>query len=162
MFDSPFRYSVSTNLTCLLPKPGGGERAHRPSGLCCTSCGAARARFLDSAVRGCSALQLAIHGGLLQEVGVILGEPTTLVQWDLQKFNDSICVRHLLRLGAECGFSMRVAVVDLQVHLGWRPCVGLALFAQPQTVQQVFPCVCEKYVVRIPGEGSQVGAVGHG
>ena len=60
-------------------------------------------------------------------MGVILGESTTTVQWDLQKFHDFIGVRHLLRLGAECGFSMRVAVVDLQVHLGWRPCVGLAL-----------------------------------
>ena len=81
---------------------------------------AARARFWDSAVRGCSALQSAIRRRLLQEVGVILYESTASVYWDLQKFYDSIDVRHLLRLEAECCFPMTVAVVDLQVHLGRR------------------------------------------
>ena len=54
--------------------------------------------------------------------------------WDLQKFYDSIDVRRLLRLGAECGFSERVAVVDLQVHLGLRAPRGACAFAKPQIV----------------------------
>ena len=51
---------------------------------------------------------------------VILGESTASVCWDLQKFYGSIDVRQLLRCRAECGFPMRVAVVDLQVHFGLR------------------------------------------
>ena len=51
---------------------------------------------------------------------VILCESTASVYWDLQKVYDPVSVRQLLRLGAECGFPMRVAVVDLEVHLGLR------------------------------------------
>ena len=47
---------------------------------------------------------------------------------DLQKFYDSICVSHFLRLRAECGFPVRVAVVDPQVHLGLRA----GAFAKPK------------------------------
>ena len=114
-----------TNLTCLLPKPGGGERPIVLRSLLhvlWSSChadairawDAARARFWDSAVRGCSALQFAIRRRLLQDIGVILGESTASVSWDLQKFHDFIDVRQLLRLGAEFGFPMGVVVVDLQ------------------------------------------------
>ena len=56
--------------------------------------------------------------GLLQEVGVLLGESTASLYWDLLKFCDSIDARHP-RVEAECGFPMRVAVVDLQVHSPW-------------------------------------------
>ena len=96
-----------TNLICLLPKPGGGERPTVLQSLphvLWSSCDAdanrawdaARARFWDSAVRGCSALQFATRRRLLQEVVVILGESTASVYWDLPS---------------------RVAVVDLQVSL---------------------------------------------
>ena len=56
---------------------------------------------------------------------VNLGESMASVHWDLQKFYDSVVVRP----GTECGFPMRVAAVDLQVHagakgpaFGWRVC----------------------------------------
>ena len=89
--------------------------------------------------------------------------------WDLQKFYDSIDVSHLLRLGAERRFPMRVAVVDLQVHLGLRALRWAGAFCQAtdrgkqhSDGQQVWHCVCEKKTVRYPGGGSQVGAVGQG
>ena len=76
-----------TNLICLLPKPGGGERPTVLQSLLhvvWSSChadairalDAAGARFWDSAVRGCSSLQFAIRRRLLQEVGVTLDEST--------------------------------------------------------------------------------------
>ena len=77
-----------TNLICLLPKPGGEGPIVLESVLhvLWSSChaesirewDAARARFWDSAVRGCS-LQFAIRRRLLQEVGAILGESTASV-----------------------------------------------------------------------------------
>ena len=75
-----------TNLTCLLPKPGGGERPivlqsllHVLWGSChadlIRSWDAARARFWDSAVRGCSARSSQFAGGFCKWC-VILGEST--------------------------------------------------------------------------------------
>ena len=82
------------------------------------------------------------------------------VCWDHHKFDDSIDVRHSLRLGAECGFPMRVAVVDLQVHLGLR---ALRWVCQAtDRGKQHLGCVCEKHGVRISGGGSQGGAAGQG
>ena len=63
-----------------------------------------------------------------------MGETTASVYWDHQKFYDPIDVRHLLRLGAGCGFSMRVAVVDLQVHLRLRALRFAGAFAKPRIV----------------------------
>ena len=70
---------------------------------------------------------------------VILDESTSSVYWDLQKFCDSIDVRHLLRLGAECCFPRRVAVVDLQVHLGLRALRWAGASAKPQLVANSIP-----------------------
>ena len=130
-----------TDLICLLPKPGGGERSIVLQSLLhvsWSSCRAdsirswdvARTRFCDSAVRGCSALQFTLRRRVLQEVGVIFGESTASVYWDLQKFYDSFDARQLLRLGAECGFPARV-VVDLQVHLGLGALRWAGAFAEP-------------------------------
>ena len=116
-----------TNLTWLLPKPGGGERpiVLRSPAACAAEqlpcrrnpcLDAARARFWDSAVRGCSALQCAIRRRLLQEGGGHC-ERVRGINWDLEKFYDSIDVRHLLRSVSECGFLLKVFVVDLQVRL---------------------------------------------
>ena len=117
-----------TNLMCLLPKPRGGERPIVFQSLphvLWSSCSADAMRR-----EGCSALQLAIRRRPLQEVEVILGESTASVCWDLQKFCDSIDVRHLLRLSVPMG----VAVVDLQVHLGLRALRCAGAFAKPQIV----------------------------
>ena len=85
---------------------------------------------------------------------VILCESTASVYWDLQKFYDPVSVRQLLRLGAECGFPMRVAVVDLEVHLGLRAlrwagafCRATAGRKQHTGGQQVLRCVREKHVM---------------
>ena len=113
-----------TNLTCLLEARG-------PScfSLCRRFCVAVatpnrsmiRMRpELGSGIPRSEAAVIAIRRRLLQEVGVVLGESTASANWDLQKFYDSIDVRLLLGLGAEHGFPIRVAVVDLQVHLGLR------------------------------------------
>ena len=97
--------------------------------------------------------------GLLQEVCVLLGESTASLYWDLLKFYDSIDARPH-RVGAECGFPMRVAVVDLKVHSPWVE--GTDCGKQHAGGQQVFQCVCEKDAARNPGGDSQVGAVGQG
>ena len=79
-----FLLQCLTNLSCLLPKPGGGERPIVLQSLLhvlWSSCHAesirgwdeARPRFWDSAVRGCSALQFATRRRLLQDVVVIHG-----------------------------------------------------------------------------------------
>ena len=65
---------------------------------------------------------------------VILGEQRHQYIWDLQKFYDSIDVRHLLKLGAECGFPLRVAGVDLQLRLLLRALRWAVAFAKPRIV----------------------------
>ena len=60
--------------------------------------------------------------------------PRQSVYKDLQKFYDSIDVRDLLRFGGGVRLSMRVAVVDLQVHLGLRALRLGGAFATPQIV----------------------------
>ena len=124
-----------TNLICLLPKPVGGERPIVLQSLLhvlWSSChadsirswDAARERFLGLRCQRlqCVAVRCSSQsaGDFCKKWEVILGESTASVYWDLQKFYDSVGARHLLRLGAECGFPTRVAVVDLQVRLGLR------------------------------------------
>ena len=115
MFGSRCRASVSRTSFVCCSSQGEGERPIALQSLLhvlCSSChaksirqwDAARARFWDSVVRGCSALQFALRRRLLREVGVILVESTASENWDLQKFYDSLDLRQLLRLGAECGF----------------------------------------------------------
>ena len=78
-------------------------------------------------------------------------------------------MRHLLRLEAGFGFPMRVAVVDLQVHLGLRALRWAGALAKPQIVansiltnSKSFQRLREKYVVLNPGGSLQVGAFGQG
>ena len=116
------------NLICLLPKPDGPPVGQLPCR--CDPC----------------------------LVGIILGESTASVYWDLQKFYDSIGVRHLIRLGEECGFPLRVASGLPAVF--WLRALRWAGYKQHTDGWQVLQCIREKHVVWNLGGGLQDGAFG--
>ncbi len=133
---------VLFNLMALLPKPTGGERTvclqalwhvvwSSIRGTRIKQWDAQQAQHWDSAIRGASAQSAGTMRRLLDELAVLSGQDTIGVYWDLQKFYDSIDIIKLIELSTRRGFSVAVAAIDLQVHLGLRLLKWAGSFSDP-------------------------------
>ena len=70
----------------------------------------------------------------MDEVAGFLGLDVLSVYFDLEKFYDSIDVVKLIELSVNCGFSLHVAAMDLQVHMGLRILSWAGCYSHPLAV----------------------------
>ena len=122
---------ILLNIVALLPKPQGGER---PVGLVSLfgvlwsvlrgdefkTWDNRRAAHWDDAVKGSSALKAAIRRRMLDESWVENDGYASGSYWDIEKFDDSIKPRKLIRSARDQGLNLRHLCLSMQIHLAPR------------------------------------------
>ena len=122
---------VMINLMGIMKKSTGGERTialqatwvviwASMRGIKAKEFDKGRAQFWDSAIAGASALQAGLMRRLIEEVGVLSGLSTLGIYWDMQKFYDSLDLVILIQVVMHHGYSLKLAAIDLQIHVGLR------------------------------------------
>ena len=98
-----------------------------------------RAQFWDSAINGSSTSKAGILRRLIDELAVLSGQRILDIYWDVTNFYDSLDLVVLIELCIHEEFSLQIAAMDLQVHLGLRFIKWGSLF-KPHRAMHQFTC----------------------
>lgn len=80
----------------------------------------AKARHWDGAVRGSSALRMAMHNLMLDEMALSEGTVRAAVYWDLEKFYDSIALRKMILAAMANEYPLTQLLMATRCYLGPR------------------------------------------